>query len=208
MADNLPGSTPAPATPENTEFKVDDLPEDAQNYIRSLRREAGDRRVAAKEAKTQAETLAAELAEFRKAKEAQAAEQGKFQDLYEAEKKKTEEFALYRTKAEAFETYFQEQLDASLQGVDPEIADLVRTSPKPVHEKLEMAKKFRAGTGSEGAAPAGGNSPAASRPGAGISGGKGLVEQYHAAKTAGERASLLTKLKAEAPKVYATLMNQ
>lgn len=195
-----PGLTPN--APASDEHPIDALPEDVQTYIRSLRRENAQWRTGKKELQSQLESTSTELAELRKLKEAKAAEQGEFKSLYEEAKPKLETFGQMEAKVKAYDDFFQRSLEAELEQADETIKDLILSSSKPIHERVELAKKLKA----DRAATPGGDSPIPTRPGGGVKPDADLIARYREAKNPGERARILTEARNSHPKVYPALL--
>lgn len=189
--------TPPPV--EETPDKTDDLPEGWQREVKRLREENASRRVALKALEDKASADAAELERLRKAEEARTAEQGDFRKLYEEAKPRLDVAAKLEAEVKGYQSYFQSQLDAVLDGLDDGLKTLVQSSNLPIQERLEMARKLKGPSGEA-------TSPASVRPGGGLKPEGDLVKRMSEARTAGDKARILTEAKLNHPKLYPTLL--
>lgn len=112
---------PTGGEPQDGTFKLEELPPAAQTYIRELRAEAAERRVALNKAE-----------EERRAREqAQLAEQGRWKELAEAKAKEAAENAPYRERAEALDKIIRVSNEARAAKVPESLRGLIPTNYSP-----------------------------------------------------------------------------
>lgn len=110
--------------PQDGEFRIEDLPEQAQRYIKELRDEAATRRVALKNAEE----------EQRKREQAQLAEQGRFKELAEQRAKEAESLKPYKDRAESLEALLRASNEARISRIPEQFRSIVPVDYAP--EKL------------------------------------------------------------------------
>jgi len=110
--------------PQDGEFRIEDLPEQAQRYIKELRDEVATRRVALKNAEE----------EQRKREQAQLAEQGRFKELAEQRAKEAESLKPYKDRAESLEALLRASNEARISRIPEQFRSIVPVDYAP--EKL------------------------------------------------------------------------
>jgi hypothetical protein len=183
--------------PGADEHSIDTLPAETQAYIKSLRKEAGDNRVARKSAEEKIKELSDKASKLDTLEAELASKSGEYQKLYETTKAERDALLPFKTTAEKYETNFQAQLDAVLKSAPEAIKNLMQSSSLSLPEKIEAAKELLKVENLPG-----GESPANHRSGsAGVTVGD-LIKQAQGAKSDLEKATALMALKNKDPEAY------
>jgi phage I-like protein len=111
-------------TPQDGDFRIEDLPAPAQALIKSLRDEAAARRVALKTAEE----------EKRKQDQARLVEEGNFKALADGFKSEAEALKPYKERAEALETLLRASNEARISRIPEQFRSIVPVDYAP--EKL------------------------------------------------------------------------
>ncbi|MEQ9027559.1 MAG: hypothetical protein RLP44_02490 [Aggregatilineales bacterium] len=106
------------------EFRLEDLPPQAQAYIKELRNEAAANRVAAKKAQEEAS----------KREQARLAEEGKWKELADARERELAEASPYKERATTLEAMIRESNAGRIEKVREEMRGMIPTDYPP--EKL------------------------------------------------------------------------
>lgn len=126
----------AQGAPEVTEEKEPKVVNDSE--VSQLKAEAAQRRIENRE-------LQKQLEDFKKqqqdALEKQQAEQGKFKELYEAEKAKATELEKLQEQLQGYQKRDEDRFNTLLEKVPDNFKDLL-TDDLPLAKRLQMAEKF------------------------------------------------------------------
>lgn len=124
FADAVDPQTPPPAQPADAgadNWRIDDLPPGAQQYIRELRSEAAERRKALEKQQTEA----AEREQKR------LAEQGQFKELADQRARMVDELKPYQTRAESLEARIRKGNETRIAQIREDMRALVPTNYSP-----------------------------------------------------------------------------
>lgn len=106
--------------------------------VSKLKAEAAQRRIENRELQKQLEDFKRKQ---QQAEEQQQAEQGKFKELYEAEKAKAAEFEKLQEQLTNYQKRDEDRLNSLLEKVPENFKDLL-TDDLPLDKRLKMAEKF------------------------------------------------------------------
>jgi len=116
------------------------LPEEDRKMIIDLREEAARKRIKAKEATSELETLKAE----KKASEEQKmVEDGKLKELLDSKEVELKELSPLKDKVTSYEAYFTGQLEEQLKELPDTQRELIESTNMDVAKKLEWVQKLQ-----------------------------------------------------------------